>query len=93
MENFITKKLIAVAGAKKYVDVGFSRLCQMSQLDLVNLPKMRTHGLKMCKNSLYYALKNVSQNNDVNKNCSFNHFPSPQKKLAKSDHNCVRNKA
>ena len=42
MENFIIKKLIAVASAKQYVDVGFSRLCQMSQLDLVNLPKIRT---------------------------------------------------
>ena len=81
MENFITKKLIAVARRrKKYVDVGFSRLCQMSQLDLVNLPKMRTQGLKMCKNSLYHALEYASQNNEGNKNCSFNHFPSPQKK-------------
>ena len=80
MENFITEKLIAVPVAKKYVDVGFSRLCQMSQLDLVNLPKMRTQDLKMCKNSLYCALKYVSQNKEGNKNCSFNHFPNLQKK-------------
>ena len=80
IENFITKKLIAVVRTKKYVDVGFSRLCQMSQLDLVNLPKMRTQGLKMCKNSLYHALEYASQSKEGNKNCSFNHFPSPQKK-------------
>ena len=80
MENFIIKKLIAVAGAKQYVDVGFSRLCQMRQLDLVNLPKIFTQGLKMCKNSLYHALEYASQSKEGNKNCSFNHFPSPQKK-------------
>ena len=76
MENFINKKLIADVN----VNVGFSRLCQISQLDLVNLPKMRTQGLKMCKNSLYCALKYVSQNNEGNKNCSFNHFSNLQKK-------------
>ena len=90
MENFIIKKLIAVAGAKQYVDVGFSCLCQMSQLYLVNLPQMRTHGLKMCKNSLCRALKYVSQNNEGNTICTFKHFQSPQKKLAKSDNYCVR---